>query len=287
MAFAQNHFQEHAMNPHASHTASPKEMLFSLWRNRQLISNMVRREVVGRYSGSIMGLTWSLINPIVMLAVYTFVFGTVFKSRWSDGTGSKTEFAMLLFSGLLIFNLFADCINRAPTLITSNQNYVKKVVFPLEIYAFVLMGTALFHFSVGIIVWLGFYFTFFGVPPVTIIALPLIILPHLLITMGISWMLASLGVFLRDLAQVVTVVTAILMFMSPIFYPASAVGERFGRWLQFNPITHAVEYARNVMFWGRFPNVFEWLSLFGISLMVAIAGFAWFQKTRKGFADVL
>jgi lipopolysaccharide transport system permease protein len=275
------------MNPHAKHPASPGAMFASLWRNRQLIMQMVRREVVGRYSGSVMGLAWSLINPVIMLAVYTFVFGTVFKARWSGGSGSKTEFAMLLFAGLLIYNLFAECINRAPSLITGNPNYVKKVVFPLEIYPFVALGSALFHFMVGIIVWLGFYIVFFGAPPLTIVTLPIVVLPHFLLVLGLCWILASLGVFLRDLAQVVGVVTSILMFMSPIFYPASGVGDRFSWWFQINPITYTVEQARAVMIWGLLPNPSEWLCLLVVSSLLAIVGFGWFQKTRKGFADVL
>lgn len=275
------------MNPHASHLISPREIVASFWRNRQLIVQMVKREVVGRYKGSVMGLAWSLINPIIMLAVYTFVFGTVFKARWTGGSGSKTEFAMLLFAGLLMYNLFAECINRAPTLITGNPNYVKKVVFPLEIYPFIVLGSALFHFVVGIIVWLGFYIVFFGIPPLTIVTLPIVILPHLLMTLGICWILASLGVFLRDLAQVIGVLTSILMFMSPIFYPASAVGEKFRWGIQMNPITHTVEHARAAMVWGKLPDTFEWWSMLLFSCALAVAGFAWFQKTRKGFADVL
>ncbi|HEY0847580.1 MAG TPA: ABC transporter permease, partial [Noviherbaspirillum sp.] len=207
------------MNPHSGHSAAPRQIPASLWRNRQLIGQMVKRDVIGRYRGSFMGLTWSLLNPMIMLAVYTFVFGTVFKARWVGGSGSKAEFAMLLFAGLLTFNLFSECISRAPTLITSNQNYVKKVVFPLEIYPFVAIGSALFHFFVGVLVWLAFYIVFFGMPPVTILTLPVILLPHLIMIIGFCWMLASLGVFQRDLAQVIGVITTILIFMSPNFYP--------------------------------------------------------------------
>lgn len=275
------------MNPHSGHSATPRQIVASIWRNRQLISQMARRDVVGRYRGSFMGLTWSLINPMIMLGVYTFVFGTVFKARWNGGSGSKAEFAMLLFAGLLTFNLFSECISRAPSLITGNQNYVKKVVFPLEIYPFVAIGSALFHFFVGVLVWLGFYAVFFGPPPLTILALPVVILPHLLMIIGFCWILASLGVFLRDLAQVIGVFTTILMFMSPIFYPATEVGERFRWWFQFNPIAHSVEHARAVMIWGHFPSALEWAGMLALSLLIAVGGFAWFQKTRKGFADVL
>ena len=152
---------------------SPKEMVASLWRNRSLIGAMIKREVVGRYRGSFMGILWSFFNPIFMLAVYTFVFSFIFKARWSVGSDSKAEFALVLFSGLMIFNIFAECINRSPSLILSNVNYVKKVVFPLEILPWVTMGAALFHALISLVVWLIAYGACFGVPPVSLVALPL------------------------------------------------------------------------------------------------------------------
>ena len=130
-------------------SANPREAFMSFWRNRLLISNLVYREVVGRYKGSVLGILWSFVNPVFMLAVYTFVFSVVFKARWNAGSDSKTEFALVLFAGLIVFNLFSECVLRAPTLILSNVNYVKKVVFPLEILSWVNVGGALFHFFVS------------------------------------------------------------------------------------------------------------------------------------------
>ncbi|WP_404827047.1 ABC transporter permease [Desulfuromonas versatilis] len=260
----------------------------SLWWNRQLIFQMTKREVIGRYRGSVMGLLWSFFNPVLMLAVYTFVFSVVFKARWgASGSGSKTEFALVLFSGLIVFNFFSECINRAPGLILNNGNFVKKVVFPLEILPVITIGSALFHFFISFIVWVIFYLVFFGAPPITILFLPLELLPLVFLTTGLCWFLASLGVYLRDVTQVVSVLTTVLMFLSPIFYPLSSLPEKYHIFLFLNPLTHIIEVIRNAMFWGQLINPRIWLFSVVLSGLVAWLGFAWFQKTRKGFADVL
>jgi lipopolysaccharide transport system permease protein len=268
-------------------SASPAEMISSLWRNKGLIRNLVYREIVGRYKGSMLGIFWSLVTPIFMLVVYTFVFSVVFKARWNSGSDSKTEFAMVLFAGLLVFNLFAECINRAPGLVLANVNYVKKVVFPLEILPWVAMGGALFHFAVSFGVWLVAYFFLVGIPHWTIILSPLVMAPFVLLVMGLSWALASLGVYLRDVGQIIGIVVQVLMFMTPIFYPASALPEKFQTVIFFNPLTPPIEMMRQVMYWGQIPNLWYFLIGFMISGSVAILGFYLFQKTRKGFADVL
>ena len=266
---------------------APSEMAASFWRNRKLIKVLATRQVVGRYRGSLMGILWSFFNPLFMLAVYTFVFSVVFKSRWNTESSSKTEFALVLFAGLIVFNLFAECVNNSPNLILSNVNYVKKVVFPLEILPWVTLTSAAFHASVSWSVWLLAYFVFFGIPPVTVFLLPVVLLPLLFFILGVSWWLASLGVYLRDVSQFVLIVVNVLMFLSPIFYPASALPEEFRRFLIFNPLTTVIEQVRGVMFWGNYPDLLK----LGISLLIGVIaasmGFAWFQKTRKGFADVI
>lgn len=266
---------------------SPKEMVVSIWRNRYLIKTSIQREVVGRYRGSSMGILWSFFHPVFMLTVYTFVFSVVFKARWQSGSDSKTEFALILFSGLIVFNIFAECINRAPGLILGHPNYVKKVIFPLEILALVSLGSALFHAIVSFMVWLLAYALIFGMPHWTIVFVPVVLLPLLLITAGMSWWLSALGVYLRDVSQVVGIMTTALLFLSPIFYSAARLPEKYRVIMQFNPLTPVVEQIRNVLFWGKVPDM-KLLSIYLIcSLLVAWLGFAWFQKTRKGFADVL
>lgn len=268
-------------------SASPREMFSSVYRNRNLIIALVKREVVGRYRGSFMGLIWSFLNPVFMLAVYTFVFSFVFKARWSVGSDSKAEFALVLFSGLIVFNIFSECINKAPSLIVSNVNYVKKVVFPLEILPWVAMGASLFHALVSLIVWLVAYVVFFGIPSINILFLPLVIAPLVFFVAGLSWFIASLGVYLRDVAQFIGIITTTLMFVSPIFYPATALPPEYRKFLYMNPLTPAIEQARQVLFWRETPD-FSLLAVYLFaSGLIAFLGFAWFQKTRKGFADVL
>lgn len=269
----------------------PAELVRCLWRNRSLARSLVIREVVGRYRGSFMGILWSFFNPVFMLLVYTFVFSVVFKAKWSGssvvGNDSKTEFALVLFAGLIVFNLFAECFNRAPTLILANANYVKKVVFPLEILPWIALGSALFHSAISLSVWLAAYLIFMGLPQLTVLWLPFVVLPLLLFIMGLSWALAALGVYLRDVSQLTGMATTTLMFLSPIFYPTSALPEKYQKILYFNPITPVIEMVRDVLYWGRPPNLVM-LALYTVTATaIAWLGFAWFQKTRKGFADVI
>ena len=267
--------------------ATPLEMLISFWRNRGVIFASTKREVLGRYRGSALGLLWSFFNPLFMLTVYTFVFSVVFKARWGVGSNSKTEFALVLFAGLIVFNLFSECINRAPSLILANPNYVKKVLFPLEILPLVSLLSAFYHMLISLGVWLMAYLVLFGIPHPTVFLLPLIILPFGLFILGLSWALASLGVFLRDVSQFIGVVTTTLMFVSPIFYPASALPESYRHLLYLNPLTPVIEITRDLLLWKKIPDFSLVASYWLASGVIAWLGFAWFQKTRKGFADVL
>jgi len=276
------------MNPHQQHPTSPLEIARSFWRNRGLIWQLTRRQVVGRYRGSVMGLAWSFFNPILMLLVFTFVFSVVFKARWGIGADeSKTDFAIILFVGMIIHGLFSDCVNSAPGLILSNVNYVKKVVFPLEILPWVAMGSALFHALMSLAVWAVFYLLVYAEIHWTAVLIPLVILPLVLATMGIAWILTSLGVFVRDITQIIGIITTVLLFLSPIFYPASALPKGYQLLLHINPLTFMIEEARAVLIWGRMPDWAGWAIYFAVALAIAWIGFWWFQKTRKGFADVL
>ncbi len=276
------------VNPHAAHGVSIAALLRSLWRNRGLIAQMTKREVIGRYKGSIMGLGWSFLHPVFMLAVYTFVFSVVFKARWGGGEEeSRTQFALVLFVGMIVHGLFAEVLNRAPTLIYSNVNYVKKVVFPLEILPVVTMGAALFHSLIGVGIWLAAFALLNGYVQWTAVFAPLVLMLLIIITLGLAWMLASLGVFVRDVGQTIGIMTTVMLFLSPVFYPVTALPEAVRPWLLANPLTFIIEQARAVLIWGRMPN---WVGLGEYALVaiaIAWAGYAWFQKTRNGFADVL
>jgi len=279
------------MNPHAEHRASLAALVFSLWRNRQLIRQLTVREVTGRYKGSVMGLAWSFFNPVLMLAVYTFVFSVVFKSRWSAPTTgseeSKTQFAIVLFVGLIVYGLFAEVLNRAPGLIVSNVNYVKKVVFPLEILPVVALAAALFHSAISFGVLLIGFILANGYLHWTSIFLPLIVLPLAILTIGVSWILASLGTFLRDVGQTIGIIMTVMMFLSPVFYPITALPDSLRPIIMVNPLTFVIEQVREVVIWGRVP---DWAGLgtyIAIATLICWAGYGWFQRTRKGFADVV
>jgi len=276
------------MNPNIAPQTSPISLVHSFWHNRQLVFQMTKREVLGRYKGSIMGLVWSFLNPLFLLAVYTFVFSVVFKARWGLGEDeTKTQFAIVLFVGLIVHGLFSEVLNRAPGLILTNVNYVKKVKFPLEILPGIAMGAALFHSLVSLAVLLCVIFLIKGFLPWTIFFVPLVLLPLIVLTLGMAWLLASLGVFLRDVGQTVNIVTMVMLFLSPVFYPLTALPEAYQPWVLCNPLTFIIEQSREVLVWGHPPN-WVGLGIYGlVSVIIAWLGYIWFQKTRRGFADVL
>ena len=266
------------------------DIFLSLKRHYPLILQLVKREVISRYRGSFLGLLWSFINPILMLAIYTFVFSVVFKVRLDQATvvyDDKFAFALSLFAGLIIFNLFSECLSRAPGLILANVNYVKKIIFPLEILPWVTLGSTLFHAGISFLILLIFLLLIGHPIHWTLIFLPIIVFPFLLLIMGLSWLLASIGVFVRDIGQFIGLILTMLLFMSPIFYPASALPESVRDYLFLNPLTFIIEQVRAVILYGRLP---DWIGLavyYIIALLVAWVGLIWFNKTRKGFADVL
>jgi lipopolysaccharide transport system permease protein len=276
------------MNPHANYSTSPLYLLRRLRQHWQLIVQMTKRDVVGRYKGSVMGLMWSFLNPLFMLVVYTFVFSVVFKARWSGaGEETRSEFAVVLFTGMIVHSLFAEILNKAPTIILNNTSYVKRVVFPLEILPIITAGGALFHALVSLLVLIGAIFFAGGVLHFTILLIPVVILPLLTLTIGLAWFFSSLGVYLRDVGQTVGILTTIMLFLSPVFFPVSALPEYMQPYMIFNPLTFIIEQSRAVLILGRLPD-WQGLGIYMIiATLVAWLGFTWFQKTRGGFADVL
>ncbi|NVZ72988.1 ABC transporter permease [Pseudomonas costantinii] len=276
------------MNPHAPAPTSLLSLFKSVWSNWNLIQQMTKRDVIGRYKGSMMGILWSFANPILLLVIYTLVFSVVFKARWGTSEpGNKSEFAILLFTGMIVHSLFAETLTRAPTLILSNISYVKKVVFPLEILPIIAMGTSFFHALVSIGVLLAAQLLVHGTIPWTVIFLPLVIAPLIVLSLGLAWILASLGVYLRDVAHPIGLLMTLLLFASPVFYPISALPVEIQPWLMLNPLTFIIEQARAVLISGSMPS-FAGLAIYAaVALSIAWAGYSWFQKTRKGFANVL
>jgi lipopolysaccharide transport system permease protein len=270
-----------------TYSASPLALARSLFANWGLILDLSRREAIGRYKGSILGIFWSLLTPLLMLAVYTFVFSEVFKARWSGGSSSKTEFAIVLFAGMIVFNLFSECIGKAPGIILSNANFVKKVIFPLEILPCVNLLSALFHSVVSMAILLVFELVETGAVPVTVWQIPIVLLPLAAFILGLSWWLAATSVYLRDVGQTIGILITALMFLSPVFFPVSSLPPRWQAVAQLNPLTFPIEQARNVLVWGRSISWSDWCLYTLVMFAIAWIGFAWFQKARKGFADVL
>lgn len=276
------------MNPHKDHPATLGAMFTSLWRNRRLIWQMARREIDARYRGSVIGLAWSFITPFVMLAVYTFVFSVVFNARWGLGENeSRSDFAIMLFAGMIVFGLFSEIVNRSPGLVTSNGNYVKKVVFPLEILPWVTLGSTLFHSMISLIVLLLAQLVINFSLPWTIIFFPIVLLPLVFLSMGVAWFLSALGVYVRDIGQITGLLTTLLMFASAVFFPVSSLPEQYQIWLKLNPLVLIITESRKSLILGELPDWTSMLVALAASFVFAFAGFWWFQKVRKGFADVI
>jgi len=262
--------------------------LRDLWRHRRLVLQLIRRDVEARYRGTALGLVWSLLHPLVLLGIYTFVFGMVFRARWSDpGQGSLGQFALVLFCGLIVLNLFAECVGRAPGLIVASPSYVKKVVFPLEVLPVVVLGAALFNAVISLLMLVAARLLVDGLLPATLPLAPLVLLPLVLMALGTSWALASLGVFLRDLGQLVGLLLQVLMFLTPVFYPLEAVPARVRTLIALNPLAPIVEDFRRVVLWGRMPDWRGWALSLLVGGGIMIAGHAWFTRTKQAFADVL
>ncbi len=259
-----------------------------LWKNRELWWRLTEREVLGRYRGSLLGIGWSFITPLAMLAVYTFVFSQVFKARWGGlEQAGPLGFAVNLFAGLIVFNLFSECLNRAPALVVSNPNYVKKVVFPLEVLGCVAVGNAGFHALTSLLILIIFELISLHHIPLTLLWLPLIWLPLFLGSLACTWFLSAAGVFLRDIGQLIGVGLNMLMFLSPIFFPLSALPERWQPLLQINPLAQVIEQTRRVVVEGLNP---DWTYLVVGTLFTLAAcelSFRGFQKSKRAFADVL
>ena len=269
--------------------ANPIKMIQNLWRYRSLILQMVQRDIGQRYKGSYLGLFWSVINPLFMLAIYTFVFSVVFKGRWSSATENAPlgEFALIIFAGLIPFNLFSEMANRAPSLILNYSNFVKKVVFPLEILPVIAAGSAAITSIISIGILLVASLLFLGKLSMAAIFVPLIYLPLLFLSLGLGWFLSALGVYFRDFAQIIPLVTQILFFLSPIVYPAENIPASLKWVITINPLAMIVTDFRNLLIWNAFFPMKEWAIWTALTGFIAILGYGWFLWAKKGFADVM
>jgi lipopolysaccharide transport system permease protein len=253
-----------------------------------LIWQLARREVLGRYRGSLLGLGWSFVSPLLMLGVYTFVFVGVFKARWPGAeSGGGVEFALQLMAGLMVFNLFAELASRAPHLVLEQPNLVKKVIFPLEVLPWVSVLAAGFHWLLNALVLCLAVLAVRGALPVSALALPLVIAAFLPFLLGLCWFLSALGVFVRDVNQMMLMVVSMGMFLSPVFYSSKALPEILQGWMWLNPLVFVIESVRAVLLQGLWPDWWGLLVYAACACGAALAGAGFFHLTRKGFADVL
>lgn len=268
--------------------AIPFRMLSNLYAHRNLIRQFAWRDVVSRYKGSYFGIVWSLVTPLMLLAVFSFVFSVIFKSKWGVSPDEgKFQFAMTMFCGMTVFNIFGECVSRAPTLVLQYPNYVKKVVFPLEILPVAALGSSLINAGLSLAILIPAVLLFSHAWPTTIYLFPLVLIPICGLALGFGWFLASMGVFIRDIAQPVGVIVQMLFFISGIFFSPSAIPEEIRSFVQLNPLVGILEDARRTLMWGQYP---DWQSLILVSifsLVIMQLGYLWFMRTKRAFADVL
>ena len=259
-----------------------------LWRHRDLILQLTRREIAARYRGSFLGLAWSLLIPLGMLAIYTYVFGTAFNARWGLGANeSRSDFALMLFAGLIVHGFFSECLVRAPTLVSANANYVKKVVFPIEVLGPVAVASAAFQAALATFALVMMQILAGGTPHATAMLFPLVLAPLLLGTMGIVWFLSAVGPFLRDIGQITGLLASALLFLSPVFYPLTALPEPYRHWLLANPLTFVIEEGRKTLILGQQPDWSGVALYFLAGMLIALIGYRIFLRLRPGFSDVL
>ena len=270
-----------------NHGLSLLYVIGSLREHRAIVLQMAKRDMIERYRGSLFGFLWSLFNPILMLLVYTFVFSVVFRAKWPGSGGGSVEYAVNTFAGMIVFSVFSESLARAPSLILSNANLVKKVVFPLEILPWVTLASSLFHALVNYLVLLAFVMAVQGSLSFTAALFPLVLVPVVFLALGLSWFLSSIGVFFRDMSHTVALLVSVWMFVSPIFYPLSAVPDGIRRFLELNPLATLIEGGRSVALHGAVPELarFGWVCM--LSVAVAWGGLLWFMRSKHTFADVL
>jgi lipopolysaccharide transport system permease protein len=259
----------------------------SIYKNKNLLIQMTKRVLLSKYKGSFLGFFWTIINPIFMLLVYTFAFSVVFKSKWGLEQEGHFDFAIILFASLIIFNIFAETIRDSPSIIIINSSYVKKVVFPLEILPIINLCAAMINATISLMIMIVMFLLVRKGISFTILYLPLVLIPLLLITLGFSYILSAIGVFLRDINQIVTHALTVLLFTSPIFFSIDRVPIMFKKFIYLNPIALIIEEARKIIIFGIEPNFIILASTTLVGFLSLCIGFFIFQKLRNGFADVL
>ena len=271
----------------AHYPVSPTAMFGAVAEHGSLLWQFARREVAGRYRGSLLGFGWAVLNPLLLLAIYTFVFSVVFQIRWDVPVDNRFGFALVIYAGMIVHGFFAECLTRAPTLVVDNRNLVKRVVFPLHLLPWSVLLVAAFQYLIGLALIVVAILATTGSLPATIVALPLLWVPQLFMALGIAYAFAALGVYLRDLSQVAGFLGLVLLFLSPVFYPVSAVPAQWRFVIAANPLASIIEATRGALIYRTWPDAGTLVFLWALGAAAAWLGFYWFQRTRRGFADVL
>jgi lipopolysaccharide transport system permease protein len=271
-------------NRNCTMTFNPLHIFADIWRSRYLLGQMIKRDVLLRYRGAMFGVLWIFLSPLVMLAIFSFVFGHIFQARWPQQE-SGIPFWLLLYSGLIAFNMFAETVSRAPTSVRGHPNFVKKIIFPVSILPVVPLGAALVHGGFNFIILLA-ALAWAGHLHVEIALFPLLVIPLLLLALGLSWFLSAWGVFIKDMTQIVPIFVQMLLFLSPVFYPSSAVPEVLRPFYEYNPLSAVIETSRASVA-GQSVEWTTWGMALIFCLIAAVLGFAFFQHSRDEFADAL
>jgi len=266
---------------------APQGVISAFGDHRWLTLELAKRDILGRYRGASFGLVWSLLSPCLMLAIYTLAFGYVLKSRWPGAEGNNADFAIILFLGLITHGFFSECLTRAPALITGNVNLVKKIVFPLHVLPWTVVLSAFFHFCANVIVLILLNLALRGEFSFGIFLLPVVLLPLAFVALGLIWLVSSLSVYLRDIAQITGVVSTALLFLSSAIVPVHTLPAKYQWIFNLNPLTFIIDQAREVAFWSRMPDWQGLVLYLLIALAFSYASYCLFQKLRVGFADVL
>jgi lipopolysaccharide transport system permease protein len=260
------------------------QVIRPLHTHRYLLGQLIKRDVLLRYRGAMFGVAWVFLNPLIMLAIFAYVFGQIFQARWpQQETGAP--FWLVLYSGLIAFNIFAEAVSRAPASVRGTPSYVKKIIFPLEILPLVPLGAALVHGTFNFLILLA-ALAWTGHLTPSVALYPLMLLPLLLLALGLSWFFAAWGVFIKDMNQIVPPFVQMLMFLSPVLYPASAVPEILRPLYHYNPLGVVIESCRNAAL-GQAIDWPSWGTASAISLAIALLGHAFFRHSREEFADVI
>ena len=265
----------------------PFALFADAWRHRQLLRHLIKRDVAMRFRGSVLGKVWMVLSPLAMLALYTLVFGVIFQPRWPGAVHGPLDVALYYFAGLIVFDFFIDCLNRAPTLLLAHVTYIKKILFPVELLAWMVVGGAALRFIIGCFLLIILYTVVNGPPPASAIAMPLLVLPLALFAIGFVWLLSAVGVFLRDAGHVVMAVTPAIMFVSPIFFPVAAIPEPFRVFFYANPLTLVLENVRAALFAGSVQISLGFAAYCLCALVFALLGYWCFTRLRPSFADVM